>query len=71
MKNNILTFIIGILLGSLIATMGWCLYIKNITLNPDKNQMMNKNLMKERPEMPQNMQQNGGAIPQDMPINQQ
>ena len=62
MKNRILTFIIGILVGAILATAGFLIY--NKTINKNQNEMMkpfenngqmqrpNGN-MGERPEKPQ------------------
>ena len=67
MKNSILTFVIGILLGAVVATLGWMLYIKavNAKFLPN-NQMMDEPLNNSRPQMPQDMEQ-GGENPPNMP----
>ena len=38
MKNRILTFIIGILTGAILATLGFYIYSKSITNDTDLNQ---------------------------------
>ena len=61
MKNRILTFIIGILLGSIITTTGFLIYSKTTNKNVNPNERMHMNQdgqmpngnMGERPEKPQ------------------
>lgn len=70
MKNNMLTLVIGILLGAVIATLGWLLYIKSINMNmtnPQRQQMLDNQFNDKRSEMPQNMEQ-GGQNPPAIPI---
>ena len=40
MKNRILTFIIGILVGAILATSGFFIYSKSINKNKNQNEMM-------------------------------
>ena len=64
MKNKILTFIIGILIGATVATLGWYMYIKSVNvMTPQNGQMIDRNFRDNRPEMPQGMQ-NGGTPPE-------
>ena len=55
MKNKILTFIIGVLVGAIIATAGFLIYNKTIRNNSNQPEMMQMNgngQMEEPPEMP-------------------
>ena len=55
MKNKILTFIIGVLVGAIIATAGFLIYNKTIGNNSNQPEMMQMNgngQMEEPPEMP-------------------
>lgn len=66
MKNEILKFILGILVGAIIATLGWFVYLKSINvMSVDDRQMMQNGFNGERPEMPQDM----NNMPLDMPAN--
>lgn len=58
MKNKILTFIIGVLVGAIITTIGFYIYAK--TNNNSMNQMPNG-------EMPQMMKQENGETPPEKP----
>ena len=51
MKNRILTFIIGILVGAILATAGFLIYSKTINKNINQNERMpfEKNGQMERP----------------------
>lgn len=51
MKNRVLTFIIGILVGSIITTTGFLIYNKTINknINPNERMPMNQN---EQMQMP-------------------
>ena len=40
MKNRILTFVIGILVGAILTTIGFLVYTNSVIKNP--NQMMNR-----------------------------
>lgn len=46
MKNKILTLIIGILIGAIIATAGFYLYEKNTKSNENENDMPQGEMMK-------------------------
>lgn len=61
MKNKILTFIIGVLVGAIIATAGFLIYNKTIRNNSNQPEMMQMNgngqmnengQMEQPPEMP-------------------
>lgn len=55
MKNRILTFIIGILVGAIVATAGFLIYSKSINknVNPNERMPMQQNgEMGEPPEKP-------------------
>ena len=57
MKNKILTFIIGVLVGAIIATGGFLIYNKTIGVNSNQPEMMQKGQpsngnMEEPPEKP-------------------
>lgn len=41
MKNRVLTFIIGILVGAILSTLGFLIYIKSINNNVNPNQFDN------------------------------
>lgn len=58
MKNKILTFLIGVLVGAIIATAGFLVYQK-INTNDTPG------------EMRQSMEGEGGDAPQDMPEGEQ
>lgn len=58
MKNKILTFILGILVGAIIATLGFYIYEKNN--NNKQGKMPNGN-------MPQMTQQSNGGTPPEKP----
>jgi len=51
MKNRILTFIIGILVGAILATAGFLIYSKTINknINPNERMPFEKNGQMERP----------------------
>ena len=51
MKNRILTFIIGILVGSIITTTGFLIYIKTVNknMNPNERMPMEQNGQLQRP----------------------
>ena len=71
MKDKILVFIIGLLVGAIIATCGFLIY-ERVNKNNNDNQMPNfeKMQMRERPDgeepptKPEGMQQNGEEPPQ-------
>ena len=73
MKNKILTGIICMLIGAIISTLGWYLYIKStMNINPQMNEFrqmdnMNQN-MQGRPEMPEGME--NGQMPPEKPVNE-
>ena len=51
MKNRILTFIIGILIGAIIATAGFLIYSKSVNKNPNEMMMpIEQNGQMQRPE---------------------
>lgn len=61
MKSKILTLIIGILIGAILATSGFLVYSKvNGKPSMGKGQMMRGN--GERPQMPENMQNGDGTF---------
>lgn len=51
MKNNILTFIIGVLVGAIIATAGFLIYNKSVVNTSNQSGMMemNENEQMEKP----------------------
>ena len=62
MKNRILTFIIGVLVGAILVTTGFLIYSKSMNKNPNKMMMIFENNgqmqrggenMGEPPEKPQ------------------
>ena len=55
MKNKILTFVIGVLIGAIIATAGFLIYEKTNT----NNEMPNREMTEER------MNRRNGEIPPD------
>jgi len=60
MKNRVLTFIIGILVGALIATGGFFIYSKVVTPVRGGRPMMGEDgRMGQRPEMPEGMRERG------------
>ena len=60
MKNKVLTFIIGVLTGAIIATAGFLIYSKISNPFKDGRPMMGPNMeMGERPEMPEGMKGRG------------
>ncbi|MBQ2835797.1 MAG: hypothetical protein IJE68_03060 [Clostridia bacterium] len=52
MKNRILTFIIGILVGAIIATAGFLIYSKSINknMNPNERMPIEQNGQMQRPD---------------------
>ena len=51
MKNRILTFIIGVLVGAIIATAGFLIYSKSVNQNPNEMMMpTEQNEQMQRPE---------------------
>ena len=51
MKNRILTFIIGVLVGAILATAGFLIYSKSINKNPNEMMMpMEGNGQMQKPE---------------------
>ena len=63
MKNKVLSFIIGVLVGAIVATAGYYFYAKNIeaTSNQNGNGMQGMENMQEPPEM------NGNMTPPEKP----
>jgi len=60
MKNRVLTFIIGMLVGALIATGGFFIYSKVATpARGDRPMMGQGGEMGQRPEMPEGMRGRG------------
>lgn len=66
MKEKICPFIIGLLLGAILATGGFLIYSKSVNNNQNMPQMSNR--MGEPPEKPEG--DNGGEPP-EKPENQQ
>lgn len=77
MKNKVLTFIIGVLVGAIITTVGFLIYNKAVKNNSEQPEMMQMNEngqmvqpsngdMGEPPEMPNS---NNGEEPPEKPSN--
>ena len=71
MKNKILTFIIGVLIGAIITTGAFYFYAKNINLN--KNRQIPEMLIKEnggrRPNRSEDFEGQNPPNFQEMPLN--
>ena len=72
MKNKILSFIIGMLVGAILTTIGFFIYEK---VNPRNEINIDTNILKEfnngegRPEIPNGGQMNNQIMPPEMPFN--
>ncbi len=69
MKDRILTLIIGMLVGAILATLGFFIYSKTLNSNMPKMKQMDGNKQMQRPsdgnreEPPEMPNQNGGTSP--------
>lgn len=57
MKNKILPFIIGLLVGAIIATTGFLIYSKSVSSNSNQPIMMQMNGNGQKGDPPGNMEQ--------------
>lgn len=72
MKNKILTFIIGVLVGAIITTAGFLIYEKvnnnsNSMPSGERPQMMEGENGKTPPEKPDGEQEQSNGTPSEMP----
>lgn len=70
MKNRILTFIIGVLVGAIIVTSGFLLYFKDAAAGApagEKPQISQGERGETPPEMPDGQQGESGETPPDKP----